>query len=58
MAQVNLRTAFLGGAASTITAQRVFTNRVSETTAFSRSLEGLHEALDAAEVSPVVDRLQ
>ncbi|WP_432178496.1 hypothetical protein [Streptomyces sp. NBC_00063] len=55
---MNLRTAFMGGAASTITAQRVFTNRVNETTAFSRSLEGLHEALDAAEVSPVVDRLQ
>ncbi|MFK4108229.1 hypothetical protein [Streptomyces sp. NPDC002176] len=58
MARVNLRTAFMGGAASAITAQRVFTNRVSETTAFSRSLDGLHEALDAAEISPVVDRLQ
>ncbi|MEV5685751.1 tetratricopeptide repeat protein [Streptomyces sp. NPDC052164] len=58
MARVNLRTAFMGGAASTVTAQRVFTNRVNETTAFTRSLEGLHEALDTAEVSPVVDRLQ
>ncbi|MFD8938534.1 hypothetical protein ACFV0R_25340 [Streptomyces sp. NPDC059578] len=48
----------MSGASSTVTAQRVFTNRVNETTAFSRAWEGLHEALDAAEISPVADRLQ
>ncbi|MDX3226841.1 hypothetical protein [Streptomyces sp. ME19-01-6] len=49
MARVNLRAAFMRGTASTVTAQRVFTNRLNETTAFTRSLEELHEVLDAAE---------
>ncbi|MFG3056977.1 tetratricopeptide repeat protein [Kitasatospora sp. NPDC048239] len=58
MTRVNLRAAFMSGLASTITAQQVFTNRVDEVAAFGRSLEGLHRALDEAEVSPVVDRAQ
>ncbi|MER6411965.1 tetratricopeptide repeat protein [Streptomyces humidus] len=58
MARVNLRAAFMGGTASTVTAQRVFTNRVNEVAAFTRSLEELHATLDSAEISPVVDRTQ
>ncbi|MEV7779648.1 hypothetical protein [Kitasatospora sp. NPDC088351] len=58
MARVNLRAAFMSGLSSTVTAQQVFTNRVDEVAAFTRSLEGLRRILDEAEVSPVVDRAQ
>ncbi|MGH3694337.1 MAG: hypothetical protein ACRDRX_10215 [Pseudonocardiaceae bacterium] len=58
MARVNLRAAFMSGAASPVTAQQVFTNRTNEVAAFSRSLAGLHRTLDEAEISPVVDRVQ
>ncbi|MBL1095736.1 tetratricopeptide repeat protein [Streptomyces coffeae] len=58
MARVNLRAAFMSGMESTVAAQQVFTNRIDEVAAFDRSLIGLHQALDDADVSPVVDRLQ
>lgn len=56
MARVNLRAAFMSGLASTVAAQQVFINRIDEVAAFERSLEGLRQALEEAEVSPVVDR--
>ncbi|MFI5645893.1 hypothetical protein [Kitasatospora sp. NPDC051705] len=55
---MNLRAAFMSGLSSTVTAQQVFTNRVDEVAAFSRSVECLRRTLDEAEVSPVVDRAQ
>ncbi|WP_283137616.1 tetratricopeptide repeat protein [Rhizohabitans arisaemae] len=58
MARVNLRAAFMRGMASSVTAQQVFTNRADEMAAFRRSLDGLHQILDEAELSPVVDRVQ
>ncbi|KRV46936.1 hypothetical protein AQ490_09190 [Wenjunlia vitaminophila] len=58
MARANLRAAFMSGVTSTITAQQVFTDRTDETAAFNRSLVALHQTLDTAEVSPVVDRVQ
>ncbi|MFD8384989.1 tetratricopeptide repeat protein [Streptomyces sp. NPDC059679] len=58
MARVNLRAAFMSGAASTVAAQQVFTNRVDEVAAFGRALDGLDQALDEAEISPVADRVQ
>lgn len=58
MTRVNLRAAFMSGMASTVTAQRVFTNRTDEVAAFTRSLDRLRTALDEAEISPVVDRMQ
>ncbi|MFF7153405.1 tol-pal system YbgF family protein [Streptomyces sp. NPDC008139] len=58
MARINLRAAFMSGVASTVAAQQVFTNRSDEMAAFTRSLEGLHASLDAAEISPVADRAQ
>lgn len=58
MARVNLRAAFMSGMTSAVAAQQVFTNRTDEVAAFGRSLDGLHQALDLAEISPVVDRVQ
>ncbi|MGP3999395.1 hypothetical protein [Streptomyces sp. 8N706] len=58
MARVNLRAAFMSGTESSVSAQQVFTNRTDEVAAFGRSLAGLHHALDEAEISPVVDRVQ
>src|SRR5437868_1313072 len=58
MARVNLRAAFMSGIASPVTAQLVFTNRANEVAAFDRALAGLHQSLDEAEISPVVDRVQ
>lgn len=58
MARVNLRAAFMSGTASRVAAQQVFTNRSDETAAFNRSLEELYASLDAAEISPVADRVQ
>ncbi|MDB1088713.1 tetratricopeptide repeat protein [Streptomyces sp. ACA25] len=58
MARVNLRAAFMSGTESTVAAQQVFTNRTNEVAAFKKSLTGLHSALDGADTSPVVDRVQ
>ncbi|MER5641910.1 hypothetical protein ABT095_33860 [Kitasatospora sp. NPDC002227] len=58
MTRTNLRVAFMSGLASTVAAQQVFTNRVDEVAAFGRSLDGLHQTLAEAQISPVVDRVQ
>ncbi|MDA0632134.1 tetratricopeptide repeat protein [Nonomuraea sp. MCN248] len=56
MSRLNLRAAFALGLASPISAQQIFTNRVSEIGAFDRSIEVLASRLEAAEISPVTDR--
>jgi tetratricopeptide (TPR) repeat protein len=56
MAKVNLRAAFAGGIAPTLSAERIFTNRVSELASFAASIANLDSSLSAAEISPVVDR--
>lgn len=56
MAKVNLRAAFASGIAPALSAERVFTNRVSELASFSASIANLASSLDAAEITPVVDR--
>jgi tetratricopeptide (TPR) repeat protein len=58
VARVNLRAAFMSGVDSPVAAQQVFTNRSSEVAAFERARAELDRLLGAAEVSPVVDRVQ
>lgn len=56
MARSNLRSAFALGLGSTVAAQQVFTNRVTEVAAFEAALDGLAATLDRADVSLVIDR--
>ena len=56
MSKISLRAAFILGQESPVTAQQVFTNRVTEIEAFDTSLKALANTLDAAEISPVIDR--
>jgi hypothetical protein len=53
---MNLRAAFALGLDSPISAQQIFTNRVSEIAAFDGSLNALAAHLDSAQLSPVMDR--
>ncbi|GAB3283535.1 SAV_915 family protein [Parasphingorhabdus pacifica] len=48
MAKLDLRAAFALGAGSQVTAQQVFTNRVSEIAAFDGSLQALAYTSEAA----------
>jgi hypothetical protein len=56
MSKLSLRAAFTLGLQSTLAAQRVFTDRVTEIAAFDASLESLQRSLSVAELSPVIDR--
>ncbi|MGH3771786.1 MAG: hypothetical protein ACRDRW_10375, partial [Pseudonocardiaceae bacterium] len=56
MSKFSLRAAFTLGLQSTLAAQQVFTDRVTEIAAFDASLESLQRSLSAAELSPVIDR--
>ncbi|MDQ2876987.1 MAG: hypothetical protein M3Y33_20150, partial [Actinomycetota bacterium] len=56
MSKISLRAAFTLTPQSLVSAQQVFTDRVTEVGAFDASLHALESALDTAQVSPVVDR--
>lgn len=56
MSKLSLRAAFTLGLQSTLAAQQVFTDRVTEIAAFDASLDSLQRSLSAAELSPVIDR--
>jgi hypothetical protein len=56
MSKLSLRAAFTLGLQSTLAAQQVFADRVTEITAFDASLESLQRSLSVAELSPVIDR--
>jgi tetratricopeptide (TPR) repeat protein len=56
VSKLNLRAAFALGLQSPVSAQQIFTNRVSEVAAFDAAIEALESSLAAAEVSPVADR--
>jgi hypothetical protein len=56
MSKLSLRAAFTLGLRSTLAAQQVFTDRVTEIAAFDTSLESLQRSLSVAELSPVIDR--
>ncbi|MBV9012532.1 MAG: hypothetical protein JO272_10865 [Pseudonocardiales bacterium] len=56
MSKLSLRAAFTLGLQSTLAAQQVFTDRVTEIAAFDASVESLQRSLSVAELSPVIDR--
>ena len=56
MSKISLRAAFTLAPESPVSAQQVFTDRVTEVGAFDASLQTLGNALADAEVSPVTDR--
>ena len=56
MSKLSLRAAFALGRQSTVAAQQVFTDRMTEIAAFDASLESLELHLSAIELSPVIDR--
>lgn len=56
MPRSNLRGAFALGLGSSVAAQQVFTNRVTEVAAFEVSVANLDQSLDRAQISPVTDR--
>lgn len=53
----NLRSAFALGLGSSVAAQQVFTNRVTEVAAFEAGLVNLAATLESSTMSPVTDRL-
>jgi hypothetical protein len=56
VSNLSLRTAFNLGQDSAVSAQQVFTNRVTEVEAFQNSRKALEDNLSSAELSPVTDR--
>ncbi|HEX3593229.1 MAG TPA: hypothetical protein VHV74_26700 [Pseudonocardiaceae bacterium] len=56
MPRSNLRSAFALGLGSSIAAQQVFTNRITEVAAFEASLINLRGQIERAPITPVTDR--